>query len=180
MLFSHGQIQMFSLFSWSSGSSHSALGRCALSECQRMYQCTPTCFFSLFSLNALEHIQEHKLYCEENCTWTVGCKDATDVRAPRDDKGLWEGFMGDLVALINLSCCMWFLNLLLGLHTFCWPFILLGLFKAEKKSCFFSSKYSLVNTVYCCFKVISLFHCNGSGAWVLWKLWVLGKFEKIF
>ncbi len=61
-------------------------------------------------------------------------------RAPRDDKGHWEGFIGDVV-LINLSCCVWFLNLLLGLHTyFCWPFILLNIL-------FYSSKYSPVKTV---------------------------------
>lgn len=67
-------------------------------------------------------------------------------RAPRDDKEHWEGFIG-VVVLINLSCCMWFL----GLHTyFCWPFILLNIFLFQQ----------ILSGENCCFKVISLFHCN--------------------
>lgn len=137
MLFSHGQIQMFSLFSLSLRSSVSALGWCALSECQRMYQCTPTVCIPSFSLNALVHIQEHKLYCAENCKWTVGCEDTTEILLAEHPEKIKDSERDSWEIMLRSKLLHVVFEPSFGPPHFCWPYIYYWkFFKSEKISCF--------------------------------------------
>lgn len=80
--------------------------------------------FSSFSLNALVYTHlEHKLYYVENGKWTAGCEDSTDVLVAERCKrksDMWRIQREILLLSSAFSCCVCYLNHLLGLY---WLFI---------------------------------------------------------